>query len=188
VTCAQEQERLNAQGYETLFDDEYGIDVYGEESAMLEAIRTLADQLAVVALYRSVELKTKNLLQLLYIKKLVDEEKITQWDKLKIITAERLEKKKLYRWDKLRETLNEHAIEHDHIANYNAVNDLRLLNNDIKHKNDWREGETLHDLEQDFRRLSAEVPAYIEDLATKVTKRLAAQSPPKLPGTRGRGR
>lgn len=133
-------------------------DDFVDEIFILDEINTLSDQLSIVALYRVVELKTKMVLKCFC----KDENKI---DSLSIDKVKSILKK-------------EFGIDIDQIQSFIHIDELRLLNNAIKHQNKvtsnlakfngWMEGEELKDLSKIFERISPEVPKYVADLTKKL--------------------
>jgi hypothetical protein len=133
-----------------------------DEVDMLKSIAGLADQLAIVALYRVVELNTGRILR----------------HKFGATVAG-----KTSRIDRVGDLLNKQlGVNIESVPHYRAVNELRLLNNCIKHEarvskqladgySRWKQGAKLTDLDATYERLRAKVPAYIFRLAQRVKLR-----------------
>ena len=147
----QNADELPAEVQEFLADDLYELD----------AISDLADQLAIVALYRVVESNTSRILA------------------HKFGTAA---SRKASYIRALRDFLKQQGINVELIPHYRATNELRLLNNAIKHAGQvtdelakeyprWRQGEKLAGLGATYERLKGHVPSYIFRFAERVKLR-----------------
>ncbi len=144
------------------FDDPDDYDWYEEniadEFSVLEDIRNLGEQLGIVAAYRVVETKMKQILKWRY--------RTENLDGLNI--------------QGVKERLSRLGINLEGTPHYRAADELRLLNNSIKHNDGqvspplagafpvWHEGEKLRDLEDTFNRLTPEIPKFIQALAEQV--------------------
>lgn len=103
----------------------------------LKAVANLAYELAIIALYKKVEITTKKAIKILY---------------------PDIEQKDLYKIDFLKEQLKNKEMDIATFTNYKAMNELRLLNNCIKHSglvdkklakyNGWIEGKPLNHIEK----------------------------------------
>jgi hypothetical protein len=133
-----------------------------DEVAILETIAGLADQLAIVALYRVVELNTGRILRHKF---------------GATLSAQ------MFRIDRVADLLkNRLGIQIDSVPHYRAADELRLLNNSIKHQGRvsrqladrytrWKEGAELTDLGAAYDRLRPKVPVYILRLAERLKLR-----------------
>ncbi len=133
-----------------------------DEVDMLKSIAGLADQLAIVALYRVVELKTGRILR----------------HRLGAAVAG-----KTFSIDRVGDLLNKQlGIKIESVPHYRAIDELRLLNNCIKHEgrvskqladrySRWKQGAELSDLGAAYERLRPKVPAYVFRLAQRVKLR-----------------
>jgi hypothetical protein len=117
----------------------------------LDAISDLADQLAMVALYRVVEINTGRILA------------------HKFGAGAR---RNAPYFGRLRTFLMQQGVDIERIPHYRAANELRLLNSAIKHAGHvtaelaneyprWRQGQQLADLGAACERLKVRVPSYI---------------------------
>ena len=133
-----------------------------DEVYILKSIAGLADQLAIVALYRVVELNTGQILAHKFGAHVAG-------TTFSIDRASDLLKKNL-------------RIRMESVPHYRAINELRLLNNCIKHGgrvskqlakhySRWKQGAELTDLDAAYQRLRPRVPAYIFRLAERVKLR-----------------
>jgi hypothetical protein len=127
----------------------------------LDAICALSDQLSIVALYRAVEINTGRILG-------------HQYGAAAIRNAASIRR--------LRAFLKRQGINLSRIPHFRAVNELRLLNNAIKHAGDvtlelanecprWKQGEELTGLGAAYERLKGHVPSYIFRLAERLKPR-----------------
>jgi len=143
------------------FEDEHDYEAYVDTLAsdyeILEDIKELSEQLAIVALYRIVELNIKKILLWRYSKE---------------------EVKKLRQIDRIADHLSKDGIRLEKVRHYNTADEVRLLNNAIKHENKvtkdlekyrgYKEGQDLKSLDKAFNRLSPNVPKFLRFLAEKV--------------------
>jgi hypothetical protein len=128
----------------------------------LDAILGLADQLAIVALHRVVEMNTGRILA------------------HKFGTATRTASYS----GRLRKFLAQHGINIELIPHYRAINELRLLNNAIKHAGyvtaelaheypRWKQDGELIGLDAAYIRLKGHVPSYIFRFAERLKLRVS---------------
>jgi len=135
-----------------------------DEFWMLDLAENQAQRLAIVGLYRIVELCTRNMFLWIY---------YGQEEKLK----------SLHRWKSQKLRLRE-DFEYDlqTTRDYAAVDELRCLNNVIKHNDgivdaelagfpNWKKAEEIKNLWEAFERLAPSVPVYVKDLAEKLNER-----------------
>lgn len=133
--------------------DEY-LEFLAGEAQTLEQIRQLASHLAIVALYRIVELQTRKALSWRYDKKTVD----------KLRSAPAVQKR-----------LMKDTVFLDRLPGKDNVDELRALNNAIKHAAKvtselakfagWKEGDELRNLNKNFRRSTKILPTYVREMA-----------------------
>lgn len=131
-----------------------------DDIAELDMVSQLADQLSIVALYRVVELSTGQILAHEFGK--------SAGDKASDIR-------------KVRDLLKQKGVDLAAIPHYRAIDELRLLNNAIKHEGHvtnalaeysrWKEGDELTGLDKAYARLRPKVPAYILRLAERMKLR-----------------
>lgn len=125
---------------------------------ILDEIKKLSSHLIIVALYRIVELSTQKQIKRLYPSGVP---------------------RTMYRWDKLKEKLlSDHNINLETVQNYSIIDELRLLNNSVKHSGtvsqtlasypNWTENEELGNIVDDYERISKAVPIYLSDLLGKI--------------------
>lgn len=138
-----------------------------DELHELEGITDLADELAIVALYRVVELRTASILTHKFGPEV---------------------KKAASRIDGVRTLLRKEGIDLDGTQHYRAINELRLLNNAVKHASRvsdelarqyprWKKGNKLSELERSYDRLKKHVPAYLFRLSERVKLRFQPPRP-----------
>lgn len=155
------------------FDHQELVEDFLDDFWRLREAETLAGQLSIIALYRLVELGTTKLIDLAYCYG---------------CHRERRRRKGLYRWDKLHKYLREDFdLDLRDVQSYTKVDELRCLNNDIKHRGKvgkdlasfrgWIEGEDLflRSLPKHFYRLAPEVPKYLEDFARRLRLKLESK-------------
>ena len=126
-----------------------------DQNEHLKDVLDLMYELAIIALYKKVEITTKKAIRICF---------------------HDIEQKKLYRIDFLKKQLKDKGIDIEAFTNYKAMNELRLINNCIKHSgwvddklaayNDWIEGKPLNYVEEteksdgDIRKLNDIQSAY----------------------------
>lgn len=154
----EEQHQSELKKLEDVYGEEDdGIEFLADESYVLDEVLDLGGQLAIVALYRIVELKTSKMLG-------------WKWTEVDI------KKMNLYKADSLAKALRrELGIDIKALLGFAAVDELRLLNNAIKHQGrvsaqlakypGWVEGEPLRELGAAYTRLAPSVPGYLKALA-----------------------
>jgi hypothetical protein len=127
----------------------------------LDVISDLADQLAIVGLYRVVEISTGRIVA----------------HKFGVVA-----RRKASSIGALHAFLTQHGINIGTIPHYRAINELRLLNNAIKHAGHvtaelaneyprWKEGQDLTGLGIAYNRLKGRVPSYIFRFAERLKMR-----------------
>jgi len=152
-----------SEGYQNQNDLEEYLESLSDEFWMLDLAQKQAERLTIVGLYRIVELGTRNMFLWIY-----DDDK----QKIRL----------LHQWKKQKEILRK-DLEYDlqTTRGYDAVDELRCLNNVIKHadgivdKNlsrfpNWKEGDEVENLDNAFERLAPSVPPYLKDLAESLNE------------------
>jgi len=147
------------------FDDDmtyqWYIDDLSDTFHTLKDIENEAAKLSIIGLYRIVESNTISIFKWLYgdVKKRL---------------------KKLHKIDEQKKHLiRDFHVDLEKILNYKKIDELRLLNNAIKHNSckvtrelakypDWEENEEISDYSQLFNRFSSAVPNYLKDLANQL--------------------
>jgi len=132
---------------EQIADDDF----FAGAASELASISRLTDELSIVALYRVVEVVTA--------KMIVHE------------LGSAVQANKMYRINEVKIALKTHKnLELKNVPYYNAIDKLRLLNNEIKHT----DGKALPRLDQQYDRLRRKVPKYIFRLAERMRFRAKA--------------
>ncbi|WDZ51501.1 hypothetical protein LF296_01475 [Acinetobacter vivianii] len=124
-----------------------------DEAYELNEIEELAYELAIIALYKKIEITTKKNLK---------------------ITYPEIDRKKLYKFKKLKKILKDKEIDIESFSNYLAMDELRCLNNSIKHSGEvdselakyagWNENERVDNLQEAYKRLAPKCNDYIKEL------------------------
>lgn len=138
-----ESNEISQQYLELDYDDLSEDNKYDIQENLIDQAEALKDvvnltyELTIIALYKKVEITTKKAIKILY---------------------PNIEQKNLYRIDFLKQQLKNHGIDIVTFTNYKAMNELRLLNNCIKHSglvnnelaeyNGWIEGKSLNYIEK----------------------------------------
>jgi hypothetical protein len=123
-----------------------------DEASELDTISSLADQLSIVALYRVVEINTGRMLA-------------HEFGKAAARAAAYVNNLEKLLKDKK-------GIELARVPHYRAIEELRDLNNEIKHADQSRqESKKLNTLDETYARLRLKVPAYIFRLAERMKLR-----------------
>ena len=147
---------LSAEEFQSPDDFEQYKDHLSEIYMEEEETKTLGDELVIIALYKRIEIHTKKLVKN-YIKS-ANPANVSYFDEFKKMLL---------------------PIDISTITKFNSFNELRLINNSIKHEGVvskqlatnfpiWKEGAPLTDLNITFTRLHPEIKEYIYDLATKL--------------------
>lgn len=155
TTYEAEAKRLDAMMNEA--DNQDYADYLADEHLTEIDVVELGGQLAMVALYRVVELNTKALLRFRYHGAAAD----------------------LYKIDALRQKLlSDFNVDLRNLTNFASVDEIRLINNAVKHDGKvssalahypgWTRGDALEGLEAVFDRLSPAVPDYLMALGNVV--------------------
>ena len=137
--------------------EEYS-DFLKDEFYILDQIKEISNQFVIIGLYRIVELETVKQLKRLY-------------------SGNDL--KNLFKFGNMIKKLkNDYSIDVKKLTNYKAIDELRLLNNAIKHKNkvtkqlsvypDWNVGDSLNNLDAAYKRLSGQIALYLSDLTKEL--------------------
>lgn len=150
--------KLELDNFSSSDDFNQYADFLSDQNNTLDNIKSLSFQLAIISLYRIVELGTKNQLLHLYNKK---------------------EVRKLYRWDVFTKKLfKDYGIDIKKLKYYSETNELRTLNNAIKHENlvtkeltnfqGWNFGDELGDLKNKYEEFAPKMPIYMSNLISKI--------------------
>ena len=155
-------------------DEDDGVEFYADEAWLLDELLALATEMAVVALYRVVEVHTGRILR-------------WRWK------ADDLKKEQTYRFDRLKKWVcRELGTDLTELPGYDAVNELRLANNAVKHadgkassalrgRKGWVKGEELVPrLDDLFERVAPHIPEYLRALAEIVVPKGATAGPDRL--------
>jgi len=124
---------------------------------MLDEVKKLANELSILALYKKIEIHTRDAVNHHILS--IDQRKLSNINDLKSSLPFVLES----------------------VDEYSAFNELRLLNNSIKHNGEvseklsknfqsWKKGEELYDLDKAYNRLKPKVKIYIESLVSLILK------------------
>lgn len=153
----EENKSLKKKQFANEDDYEAYTEVLSSNYTILQDIKGLTEELAIVALYRIVELNLKKILLWRYPKEAVA--------KLKSIDA-------------ILQRLAKDGIRLEKVRHYRAADEIRLLNNAVKHEKKvtkqlekykgYKEGRDLKNMDKAFKRLSPRVPKFLRSLAEKV--------------------
>lgn len=161
VRLAESDRRRSIQAAASDLPDEFQ-DAMADDLYDLQLVSRLADELAIIALYRVVETYTGRILSHRF-------GAGTERKASKIAAV--------------RSFLGSHNITLHAIPHFRAIDELRLLNNAIKHHHGrvstelatsysrWRQGDPLKRLDKAYTRLKPHVPAYLFRLAERVRLR-----------------
>lgn len=157
----------NPEQYDSEHDYLSHMDSLNDEIVQLKEVEDISKKLAAIGLYMIVENATKNIFECLY----HDLDKRTKEKKIRI----------LHRWDVLKKELNDLcALDLSEVSEYSVVDELKCLNNVIKHSgyvdeklssfSNWQ-----NDLEKevdtekiDLDKFCKSIPKYIHGLVTKI--------------------
>jgi len=142
---------------------EYGYDIddyLDDTNHLFKEIVKIGDMLLMIGLYRIVELKTKNALKWRY-----------EGGEAKLLQR--------FDWKKVKQRLEKDGIKIDDISYYSEIDELRLINNAIKHMGkvtqelsaeypEWNAGDEFNNLSTKFYRYCEIIPKYVHKLVIKV--------------------
>lgn len=143
------------------FEDQFHMEMYKShldgEFYLLDEVEKLANELAIVGLYKNVEIHTKRVV------------------KRNIPTVN---EKQLFKVDRLKKAL---PFKLENIDEYKAFDELRLINNSVKHNAvvnkdlaqafpSWKEGEELLELDKHYERLLPKIKKYILSLVDEIMR------------------
>ena len=143
------------------------MDSLNDEIVQLKEVEDISKKLAAIGLYMIVENVTKNIFKWLY----HDLDERTKKKKIRV----------LHRWDVLKKELyNFCALDLSDVSEYSVVDELRCLNNVIKHSgyvneklssfSNWQNdlGKEIDTEKIDLDKFCESIPKYIHDLAEKI--------------------
>lgn len=157
---------VKKEDFRTPQDYETYIDTFADDGWLLDEAQSQTEQLSIVGLYRIVEFRTKKIISWPYYRR---EKRI----------------KECHKWCRLKKNLkDDFEFDLSNVVSYNAVDELRLLNNAIKHNDGavtrrlaefsgWKEGEKITNLRPHFDRFAVHIPKYLADFAEKLNDQLA---------------
>ena len=135
--------------------------LYEEESVYGEELADLTSELAIVALYKKLEIDTKRA--------------------IKIVFPEQSDRD-LFKWETLKNFLRGQGIDIENFSKYSEVDELRIINNCIKHSGivdgnlskfgEWKKGEHVTSLDRHFHRLALAAERYMADLTNALSSKL----------------
>ncbi|HCJ6321768.1 hypothetical protein [Citrobacter sedlakii] len=152
----KEYDNINERTFDS---DEHAFDIDGYKDHLVDLminasnIKSLSDELSILALFKSVEVKISKVID----KKFYNNGKKRFIGKLKLITRHE---------------------EVETLAGYDAYNELRLINNAIKHEgmvsnelataySSWIEDEELKDIDTAYNRLLPQVKYFVQETVSK---------------------
>lgn len=168
-SCEEKYERDMQDLRRLAGDEDERVEDYADEAWLLEELRTLASQMAVVGLYKVAELGTNRILR-------------WRWRSAVV------KKQDLYKADRLKAWLmKELSLDVASLPGYSLVDELRQANNAVKHEAKvsaalakfpgWTEGEPLGNLDALFARAKPAVPQLLGALAQAVVPAGAVAGP-----------
>lgn len=136
------------------------VDDLAEDAALLDQFAQLRDELAIVALYRVVELDSKTALRWYY-------------------SSEDIERRRLFQYDKMSKALKaDLRVDVKELTRHDDIRQLRLANNAVKHEGKvssklskhsaWAEGEPIRITDGDFERWASAIPVYLRALSAAI--------------------
>jgi hypothetical protein len=139
-------------------ENEQYVDFLIDEHEVNDELKKIGDTLLIVGLYRIIELSTKSHLARIY---------------------SETDVRRMFRWDTYKSRLrSDHNIIVGSFDGYSSVNELRVINNAIKHEgkvtsdlarfSGWTEGDELTNLDAVYDRLVNDVPGYISSLVGEI--------------------
>ncbi len=159
-------EETKLEKFESEHDYHSYIDSLNDELLQSFKLKSISKKLIIIGLYMIVEKYTKIIVKWLYAE--LDKNKLNE----KI--------KKLHRWKFLEAELNRKKIDLSNVEEYSTINELRCLNNDIKHSgyvskdllnfSTWKGdiGKEIDTEKIDLDNFYNSIPKYLADLAEKI--------------------
>ena len=131
-----------------------------DQNTELKEVEELAYELAIIALYKKIEITTKRAIKIIY---------------------PDIDQKKLFYFKELKKKLKNKHIEIEAFTNYQAMNELRCLNNSIKHSHTvddelanyagWEKNKQLSGLKTAFIRLNPLCEQYLDEILNNFHKK-----------------
>ena len=144
-----------------------------DDAFWVEETRELVEHLAIIGLYRTVELMTKQILSHVYGRESKRLRRCSVWRNFECLL------------------LNDYGVALRNIAGSTSIDELRLLSNCIKHNGivdeklakypGWAKGTFIKETRSHFQRFGSVVPSYVEDLAKKLNSYLVQYLPAPRP-------
>jgi hypothetical protein len=141
------------------FDPDLAEMELGDERSFLEEVGSLAGELAIVALYKKVEISSKRAIEL---------------------ALPQVDAKSLFQFKKMKKALASVGIKLNKLPSYQALDELRCLNNAVKHSGKvsaelakhggWKLNAPLVQLEPVYRRLAPKVASYVSELVGELIR------------------
>ena len=151
IVCRAQE--IQADSQQEGLDKDWLMDSLIDEHYFLDEAKKLSHELAIIALYKKIEITTNRVVSIAY---------------------PDISSKSLYRIDQLKKELTKKGIQIDSLPHYAAMDEVRCLNNDIKHNGVvsdklalypcWIKGSSLQDLEVAYTRLAPLCSLYMIEL------------------------
>lgn len=132
-----------------------------DEHWFLDEVEKLTHELAVVALYKKIEITTKRAVSFAF-------------------PPPKIKQDSLYKIKELKKSLKGQGVDIESLPNYKAMDETRCINNDIKHNgivgkelaeySGWTKGDKLKDIDKAYTRLAPLCACYIKELVDALKK------------------
>ena len=156
---AAEAKRIQSAPASPDFDAELAEMELGDERSFLDEVDSLAGEMAIVALYKKVEISSKRAIKL---------------------ALPQVDAKSLFQFKELKKALAPVGIKVHKLPSYQALDELRCLNNAVKHSGNvsaelarhkgWKLKAPLVQLEPVYRRLAPKAASYVSELVGELIR------------------
>lgn len=134
-------------------DKDWLVELLGDDHYFLDEAQKLSQELAIVALYKKIEITTKRAL---------------------VVAYPAIPSRSLFKIEGLKKELGKKGVQIESLPHYSAMDETRCLNNDIKHNgaagkelaaySGWKKGEALNNLDAAYIRLAPLCSLYMGEL------------------------
>jgi len=159
AALAETAKAIQSQPADAEFDREFEEMMLGDERVFLGELQELSAELAIVALYKKIEISTKQAV---------------------VLALPNIAPDKLFQIKELKKALKAEGINISSLPNFRAMDELRCINNSVKHSGvvsselsaypGWKMGQRLSNLESAYRRLAPLATSYVSELVGALMK------------------
>lgn len=150
---ANRAKNIKAEPPQEGIDKDWLVELLGDDHYFLDEAQKLSHELAIVALYKKIEITTKRAVAVAY---------------------DDTPSRSLFKIKELKKELKKKGVQIESLPHYNAMDETRCLNNDIKHSgvvgkelaaySGWKKGDALNNLDAAYGRLAPLCSLYMGEL------------------------